>query len=291
MRELTFKVNSEENGLLARTFLDNRGISKRFITLLKQNGGLLRNGEILRSIDKVYVGEKVVVRLPEEKCGFEPNDALFAPIVYDDEDAVVFDKPAGLAVHPSTGHYSDTLGNYFAVKYPDSVFRAINRLDKDTTGLCLCAKNAAAAPILPKSFDKTYYAVICGRIEDCGTINLPIGRVSDSIIMRMVRADGEPAVTHYKPILHENGLTLLEIKLETGRTHQIRVHFSHIGYPLLGDEMYGGDCGKIKRQALHCGKISFKKPFSDEIISLESPFPEDMRVLFTSLTKKSPKIL
>ena len=284
MRELIFEVSAAEDGLLARTFLVNRGISRRFITLMKQSGGLTRNGEILRSIDKVYSGDKVLVRLPEEKCGFEPNAELFAPVVYEDEDVVVFDKPAGLAVHPSAGHYSDTLGNYFALKYPDSVFRAINRLDKDTTGLCLCAKNAAAAPILPKSFDKTYYAVICGNIEQPGTISLPIGRVSESIIMREVRADGEPAVTHYKPVLHENGLTLLEIKLETGRTHQIRVHFSHIGYPLLGDEMYGGDCAKIKRQALHCGKISFNKPFSGEKVCLESPFPEDMRSLFVHLS-------
>lgn len=283
MRELTFEVNSAEDGLLARTFLENRGISKRFVMILKQSGGLLRDGAILRTIDRVSAGEKVVVRLPEEKCGFEPNSALFAPIAYDDEDVVVFDKPAGLAVHPSTGHYSDTLGNYFALKYPDSVFRAINRLDKDTTGLCLCAKNALVAPLLPKSYDKTYYAAVCGNIEQAGTISFPIGRVSDSIIMRTVREDGEPAVTHYKPILNENGLTLLEIKLETGRTHQIRVHFSHIGYPLVGDEMYGGDCSKIKRQALHCGKLSFLKPFSDEKISLESPLPDDMKGLFSSV--------
>lgn len=284
MRELIFEVNSSEDGLLARSFLSGRGISKRFIMILKQSGGLTRNGEILRSIDKVYKGEKVSVRLPEEKCGFEPNYGISAPVVYDDEDVVVFDKPAGLAVHPSAGHYSDTLGNYFAVKYPDSVFRVINRLDKDTTGLCLCAKNALVAPALPKSLDKTYYAVISGNIEQPGVIKLPIGRASDSIITREVRMDGDPAVTRYKPILHENGMTLLEIKLETGRTHQIRVHFSHSGYPLLGDEMYGGDRGRIKRQALHCGKLSFIKPFTGEKICLESPLPEDMRKLFSSLS-------
>lgn len=281
MREIVFKVGKSEDGLSAKTFLERRGISGRSVMILKHNGGIIRNGGILRTIDRVCEGESITIRTPEEKCGFEPNDGLFAPIVYDDEDAVVFDKPAGLAVHPSAGHYSDTLGNYFAVKYPDCIFRAVNRLDKDTTGLCLCAKNFLSAPILPKSFDKTYYAVVKGNIEHSGTLNYPIARVSDSIIMREVRADGERAVTHFRPVLRENGLTLLEIKLETGRTHQIRVHFSHIGYPLLGDEMYGGDRTMIKRQALHCGKISFMKPFSGEQVFLESPFPEDMKNLFS----------
>ncbi|MCH5208979.1 MAG: RluA family pseudouridine synthase [Oscillospiraceae bacterium] len=284
MRELYFEVSQGEDGLSARALLYRRGISGRTVMLLKNSGGITRNGEILRTVDKVYAKERITLRTPEEKCGFEPNPGLFAPIVYDDLDAVVFDKPAGLAVHPSAGHYSDTLGNYFAVRYPDSVFRAINRLDKDTTGLCLCAKNILSAPILPKSFDKTYYAVVGGKIEQAGVIDLPIARVSDSVIKRCVRSDGEPSVTRYKPILHENGLTLLEIKLETGRTHQIRVHFSHIGYPLSGDELYGGDRTKIKRQALHCGKISFTKPFSDETVSLESPFPEDMKSLFSTVS-------
>ncbi|MCH5204398.1 MAG: RluA family pseudouridine synthase [Oscillospiraceae bacterium] len=283
MREIIFEVSSSEDGLSARAFLNRRGVSKRAAMLLKTGGGLTRNGGLLRTIDRVYAGERIMVRVPEEKCGFEPNFGLFAPIVYDDEDAVVFDKPAGLAVHPSAGHYSDTLGNYFAVKFPDAVFRAINRLDKDTTGLCLCAKNALAAPVLPKGFDKTYYAVISGIIEQPGVIDLPIGRVSDSIIKREVRNDGEPSVTRYRPVLYENGQTLLEIKLNTGRTHQIRVHFSHIGYPLLGDELYGGDCSKIGRQALHCGKISFIKPFTDERIYLESRFPDDMKSLFSSV--------
>lgn len=280
MREVILEVNQSEDGLSAKTFLRQRGISERSVMMLKTGRGLTRGGVILRTIDKVYAGDKVCLKTPREKCGFEPNEKLFAAIVYEDEDAVVFDKPAGLAVHPSAGHYSDTLGNYFAVKFPDCVFRAINRLDKDTTGLCLCAKNALSAPMLPKNFDKTYYAAVSGDIEHSGTINLPIERVSDSVIKREVRADGDPSVTHYKPILHKNGITLLEIKLETGRTHQIRVHFSHIGFPLLGDEMYGGEMGKIGRQALHCGKISFTKPFSGEKITLESPFPEDMRRLF-----------
>ncbi len=283
MREIVFKVEKSEDGLSAKTFLERRGISGRSVMILKHNGGIIRNGGILRTIDKVCEGESITIRTSEEKCGFEPNNSLFAPVVYDDEDAVVFDKPAGLAVHPSAGHYSDTLGNYFAVKYPDCIFRAVNRLDKDTTGLCLCAKNFLSAPILPKSFDKTYYAVVKGNIEKPGTLDYPIARVSDSIIMRCVRSDGERSVTHFRPVLFENGLTLLEIKLETGRTHQIRVHFSHIGYPLLGDEMYGGDRTMINRQALHCGKISFKKPFSGEMVFLESPFPEDMKNLFSSM--------
>lgn len=279
MRELVFEVSEGESGLTARAVLYRRGISGRTQMLLKNCNGITRNGEILRTIDRVFAGESIELKAPEEKCGFEPNYDLFAHIVYDSLDAVVFDKPAGMATHPSAGHYSDTLGNYFAVKFPNAVFRAVNRLDMDTTGLCLCAKNILSAPVLPKSFDKTYYAVVGGIIEKEGEIDLPIARVSDSVIKRCVKSGGERAVTRYKPISCQNGNTFLEIKLLTGRTHQIRVHFSHIGFPLLGDELYGGDCSRIRRQALHCGKIGFTEPFTGEKICLESPFPEDMRLI------------
>lgn len=279
MRNLEFTVPDCDNGISALRFLKRRGFSARLVTRLKFTGGLTRNGSVLRSVDPVFTGEKIEVALPDGDV-LEPNPDLHAEIAFEDEDVVVFDKPPNLAVHPSGGHYYDTLGNLFAAKYPGVTFRPISRLDRDTSGLCVCAKNTLAASMLAGKVDKIYYAAINGEILQSGEINAPIARESDSIIKRCVREDGKPAITLYKPILHANGRTLLEITLMTGRTHQIRAHFAYIGYPLCGDEMYGGDCSEIKRQALHCGKVMFSEPISGERMTVESSLPEDIKKLF-----------
>lgn len=281
MRELLLTVAENEDGLSAAAFLKKHGFSRRIISSLKFSGGITRGGEVLRGVDIVRAGDNVRVVL-EDSGGAEPNDAVKAEIVFEDDDAVVFDKPPGVPVHQSFGHRNDTLANLFAALYPDRPFRAINRLDKNTSGLCVCAKNRLAASLLAGNVSKVYYAVVDGDISEPGEISAPIARVSDSIILREVRdisAGGQPAVTLYNPILRKNGRTLLEIKLLTGRTHQIRVHFSHIGYPLCGDSMYGGDCSAISRQALHCGEIKFSGCVSAEQISLKSPLPEDIKAL------------
>ena len=274
-RELTFTVPVENSGETAESFLRKRGFSHKLITKLKASGGLTRGGAVLRSIDRVSAGDEVRVRI-EDSGAVVPNPDIKAPIVFENDDIVVFDKPHGLAVHPSIVHYADTLGNLFAALYPESAFRPIHRLDKDTSGLCACAKNKLAASLLSSRIEKTYYAVIDGDIGQEGEINVPIGRADGSIIKREVRADGQPAVTLYRPILRKNGRTLLEITLLTGRTHQIRVHLAHIGFPLCGDELYGGDRTDIARQALHCGKMSFSLPITGEFVEIESPLPEDI---------------
>lgn len=281
MRELELAVGSEENGLTAAAFLRRHGFSQRMISSLKFSGGITYDGEVLRGIDPVYEGEVIRVVI-EDSGGAEPNPDVRAEIVYEDEDAVVFEKPAGIPVHQSFGHLNDTLANLFSAMYPDCAFRAINRLDKNTTGLCVCAKNRLAASLLAGNVSKIYYAAVDGDIAEAGEIDAPIARVSESIILREVREiskGGQPAVTLYKPILRKNGRTLLEIRLKTGRTHQIRVHFSHIGYPLCGDDMYGGDCADISRQALHCGEVWFTSPVSGKAVSLKSEIPEDMKKL------------
>lgn len=280
MRTVEFTVPECDNGISALKFLKRRGFSARLVTKLKSTGGLTRNGEILRSIDTVFTGERVDVKLPDGDV-LEPNPDLYAEIAYEDEDVVVFNKPPGLPVHPSGGHYYDTLGNLFAAMYPGVTFRPVSRLDRDTSGLCVCAKNTLAAAKLAGKVDKVYYAAINGEILQNGEINAPITRESDSIIKRCVREDGKPAITLYKPIRCANGRTLLEIALVTGRTHQIRAHFEHIGFPLCGDEMYGGDCSEITRQALHCGRVTFLAPISGEQITVESSLPEDIAKLFT----------
>lgn len=274
-RELEFTVSAEDAGVTAEGFLKRRGFSRRLITKLKASGGLTRAGEILRVVDRLNAGDVITVRI-EDKGKAVPNPGVKAAIAYENEDVVVFDKPPGLAVHPSIVHYDDTLGNLYAALYPESAFRPVHRLDKDTSGLCVCAKNKLAAAVLSRAAEKTYYAVVDGTITGGGRIDAPIGRADGSIIKRCVREDGQYAVTLYEPLLHQNGRTLLEIKLQTGRTHQIRVHFAYIGYPLCGDELYGGDRTMIRRQALHCGKMRFKLPVTGEETEITSPLPADI---------------
>lgn len=279
-------MGNKDDGSLAKSFLRRHGFSVRVINGLKHNCGLTRNGEILRTVDRVFKGETVRVVVEERSAivgefGISPNPSLEAELVYEDDDIVVFNKPPEMPVHPSLSHADDTLANLYAALYPGSAFHALYRLDKNTSGLCVCAKNRYSAFVLSEKIQKTYYAIVDGTITQSGTIEAPIGRTNDSIIKREVRDDGQYALTHYKPISNVNNRTLLEIHLATGRTHQIRVHFSHIGYPLCGDDMYGGNCSDIKRQALHCGKLELVSPISDKKIVLEVPMPQDMQSLLS----------
>ncbi len=277
-RELSFVVTNGENGDTAERFLQNKGFSHKLITKLKASGGLTRGGKPLRTVDRVSEGDTVSVRM-EDSGDIVPNPDVKAAIAFENEDVVVFDKPPNLPVHPSIVHYDDTLGNLYAALYPNSAFRPIHRLDKDTSGLVACAKNKLAAAMLGESggrIEKTYFAVACGEISQSGKIDAPIGRTDGSIIKREVRSDGQRAVTLYEPMLRKNGRTLLKITLKTGRTHQIRVHFAYIGHPLCGDDLYGGDRSDIKRQALHCGKMRLKLPLTGEVIEIESPLPDDI---------------
>ncbi len=277
-RELSFVVTNGENGDTAERFLQNKGFSHKLITKLKASGGLTRGGKPLRTVDRVSAGDTVSVRI-EDSGDIVPNPDVKAAIAFENEDVVVFDKPPNLPVHPSIVHYDDTLGNLYAALYPNSAFRPIHRLDKDTSGLVACAKNKLAAAMLGESggrIEKTYFAVASGEISQSGKIDAPIGRTDGSIIKREVRSDGQRAVTLYEPMLRKNGRTLLKITLKTGRTHQIRVHFAYIGHPLCGDDLYGGDRSDIKRQALHCGKMRLKLPLTGEVIEIESPLPDDI---------------
>lgn len=241
--------------------------------------GITRNGKPIRSVDTVYDGDEIVLRIDDTSL-LEPNGALKVKIAFENENLVVFDKPSGMPVHPSIKHQGDTLGNYFAYLYPDLTFRPVNRLDRDTSGLCVTAKNPHAASRLQNCCEKVYYAAVHGATAESGTIEAPIARRQESIIMRCVRSDGQPAVTHYKRILCNEKYSLEEIHLETGRTHQIRVHFAHIGHPLAGDDMYGGERTDISRQALHCGQISFDEPVFGEKITVRSELTDDIKNLF-----------
>lgn len=279
MRRIDFVVEPSFDGFTVEKYLkEEKHLSRRLITSVKYSSGILVNGKVARTVDVIRCKDVVSVIMEDEKR-LEENIALNIPIVYDDDDIVVFDKPAGVPVHPSINHYNDTLGNYFSAVYKGVSFRPVNRLDKDTSGLCAVAKNPFSASLLQKNTDKTYFAIVKGEIKESGRIELPIARESDTIIKRKVDESGQYAVTEYAPKMTKNGLTLLEIKLLTGRTHQIRVHFSHIGYPLVGDGLYGGDMSLLSRQALHCGRLSFIHPLSNERVTVECPLPEDMSAL------------
>lgn len=271
-RELEIICESENT---LEALLKKRGFSRRLIVAMKRTeGGITRNGELCRTIDKVFAGDRILLKIPMGSGNdIVPNCEITVPTVYEDSDLIIYNKPAGMAVHRSHGHYDDTLENVFAAQF-DMPFRAVNRLDKDTSGLCIAAKNKLGADMTVT--EKVYYAVCEGIVPEPQRIDLPIGRADGSVIMREVRPDGKNAVTVIKPLKYMNNCTLLEIRLETGRTHQIRVHLSHINHPLAGDDMYGGSRKLIARQALHCGKMSFIHPVSGENITVSADMPEDM---------------
>lgn len=213
-------------------------------------------------------------------------------IVYEDEDLLVVNKPFDMPVHPSIHNYDNTLANgmayYFQQKGETFIFRCINRLDRDTTGLLILAKNALSASILSndmkaRKIHRTYQAVVSRiPVPASGTIDAPIARKEDSAIERCVDFEkGEPAVTHYRTLETKENLALVELSLETGRTHQIRVHMQHMGCPLLGDYLYNPDFTLINRVSLHSYSLSFVHPIAGKSMYFCAPLPKDMAGLLS----------
>ena len=286
--EYRYRVPEKADGLLLQDYFQNcLGFSRRIVIDLKK-GGLSVNGAHRRMVDPVYAGDEIVLTLgEEEEPNLIPNPALPVSILYEDRDLTAMVKPAGMSVHPCTLYYDDTVGNWFAAHYQDAdgrgiAFRPLYRLDRDTTGIVVAAKNTLSAGMLMGHLRKVYYAVAEGYVEeDSGTIDAPLVRVPGSIITRKVdfnREDAQRAVTHYRVLRRENGHTLLSFHLETGRTHQIRVHMAYIGHPLAGDTLYGGHDTLIKTQALHCGEVTIPAvaALEREEMTLSCPLPEEM---------------
>ncbi len=286
MRKLIYRIENDFDGKQVQQLLKHYGYSKAIISDLKKFDRLKRNGEHIRTVDCLKKGDILTVFM-EDKTDLLPNISLNIPVLYEDDDVVVFDKPPFMAVHPSLKHYNDTLANYFTALYPEMTFRSINRLDRNTSGTVIVAKNQlSAARLSGDAFfrpRKLYYAVVSGDVSErygcAGEIIAPIARVSDSIINREVRPDGQYAHTVFKVLKSNKNMSFLEIHLVTGRTHQIRVHFSSIGYTLLGDDLYGGNTEFINRQALHCGSVSFIHPITNKRIIVSAPFPDDIQKL------------
>lgn len=290
---LEFNVN-EEN-LLLREFLHMNGISRRTLTAVKYDGGkLFVNGSEQTVRYTLAKGDVVSVSFPVE----EPSEGLtpeFGPlsIIYEDEAILIIDKPAGQGTIPSRDQPNGTIANYIAGKFATqrvpSTVHIVTRLDTDTSGLICVAKNRHIHHLLNEQmrttgFKRRYIAFIEGNVEweNC-VIEQPIGRKDGSIIERIVREDGQYARTDAKVIsrYEQNSelYTFVSLELHTGRTHQIRVHMKWLGHPLIGDDLYGGSCKLIGRQALHCTSIGFRHPLSNAELKFYSDLPPDLNKL------------
>lgn len=272
-----------------KVFLKTHEISKGLLSKIKfKGGGIWVNGIEQNAIYLLDIGDKVEVEIPDET----PHETLTPvpfdlDIAYEDEHFLVLNKPYGYASIPSMNHTSTIAnfikGYYVANNYPNQRVHIVTRLDRDTSGVMLFAKHGYAHARLDKqlqrkTIEKRYYALVHGKrdLQSEGEIIAPIARDEDSIITRRVHESGKYAHTSYKVVKQFGDVYLVDVKLHTGRTHQIRVHFAHIGFPLLGDDLYGGslDFG-IDRQALHCHRLVFTNPYLEKELTIESPLPDD----------------
>lgn len=297
-RIFTYHIPQLNTPVSVKAFLKQQGFSGRSMIVLKaQEESVLVNGNPVYMTHLMRPGDELVIRLAEEKSSeyVEPVE-LPLDIIYEDEDLMVINKPAGMPIHPSQNNRDNSLGNalawYFAKQNRPFVFRCINRLDRDTSGLTIIAKHIVSAGILSamvaakgeegirgeKGIRREYLAIARGEVTPTeGTIDAPMGRLEGSIIERTIDFEkGERAVTHYRVLHTQNGHSLISLLLETGRTHQIRVHMKYLGFPLIGDYLYNPDMSRMARQALHAYKLDFNHPITGQPMSFTAPLPEDM---------------
>jgi len=265
-------------------------MSSRLISKLKLGNGIVVNNRKRYVNTVIHAGDEIVITIPAEHSDNIVPNFLDVDIVFEDEDILVVNKQAGVPVHPCQGNYYSTLANgimyYWMNQGKSYVYRPVNRLDKDTSGLMIIAKNQYAHQQLAnqmshKVLKRTYIAFVHGVMEkDSGTIDAPIARKPNTILERMISSDGQKAVTHYQVLMRFKNYTKIEVMLETGRTHQIRVHMKHIGHPLIGDWLYGReDNNFMNRQALHSFRLEFLHPVSKEPLEFMQDIPIDMKRL------------
>ena len=284
---------NEDDSTLKEVLLDKLNFSVRSLSKMKREKTVSVNGEFKKPSVKVVKGDLIEVKIDEDIANFEPQD-LNLDIIYDDFDIIMVNKPPFMVVHPTKSHYDKTVANgvtdYIIKKDEKVKVRFVNRLDMNTSGLVIVAKNAYAHHVLSKDMSddkvaKKYITVVKGIVKvDEGTINKPIYRPTEDSIKRIVDEKGQPSVTHYKVLERLNDATVLEVKLETGRTHQIRVHMNYIGHGIIGDELYGHvDESLIDRQALHAYSLEFMQPRTKECLEFKANIPEDMKKLIEKL--------
>ena len=291
-RTLTYTTENLITPLRVSHFLKQKGFSSQNLVQLKKNpDAVLANGVPCFTNHMLQPGDTLTLHIREEHSSEKiPPVDLPLNIVYEDADLMVINKPAGMPIHPSMNNYYNSMANalayYFEQQNCPFVFRCINRLDRDTSGLTIVAKHYVSAGMLSamiankasSGITREYLAIVKGSVEPPeGTITAPLGRKEGSIIERTVDFEkGESAVTHYKVLDEKNGYSLVSLILETGRTHQIRIHMKYLGYPLIGDYLYNPDMERIQRQALHAWKLSFRHPITGETLAFTAPLPEDM---------------
>lgn len=272
-------------------FLREKGYSRQVIIHLKQTAnGILLNNKWSYIHETLQTGDVLMIQIIEEESSEHIVPvSMELSIVYEDDDILVIDKAADTPIHPSINNYNNTLANGLAFYYQQQkkpfVFRCMNRLDRDTTGLVLLAKHMYSACLLSdmirsREIHREYLAVVEGTLNEAGTINAPIARKENSVIERCIDFEnGQTAITHYTPVTCKKEYSLVSIVLETGRTHQIRVHMNYIHHPLPGDFIYNPNYNHIKRQALHSHKLTFIHPITKEAMTFISPLPPDMKKL------------
>lgn len=292
-----FMIEVEEEMKLKDFLLDVMEFSTRSVSKMKREKLLFVNGEFRKPSITIKKGDIIEIPIDEEMSDFLSQD-LGVELLYEDFDILLMNKPAFMVVHPTKSHFDGTLANHvinYIEKSKESYkIRFVNRLDMNTSGIVVLAKNAYAHHILSKDMGdnlvkKEYIAIVDGVMEDDeGTIDLPIMRESMESILRVVDEKGQRSITHYRVIERMNNATVVGLLLETGRTHQIRVHLSSIGHGIIGDELYGKvDESLINRQALHACKISFNQPRMKNRIEIKSQLPDDMKLLIEKLGGKS----
>lgn len=275
-------------------------LSRSRVQKLIENGLVTVNGKVVKSNYKLRKGDILEVEIPDpEPLEIEAED-IPLDIIYEDKDVVIVNKPQGMVVHPAPGHYSGTLVNALMYHCKDDLSGIngqmrpgiVHRIDKDTSGVLMIAKsdaahNSLAQQLAVHSITRKYYAVVCGNIkEDSGTVDKPIGRSPKDRKKMAVVQGGRRAVTHYRVLERFGGkYTLIEAQLETGRTHQIRVHMASLGHPLLGDTVYGSEKQpfKLQGQVLHAKVLGFNHPSDGRYVEFESPLPEYFEKLLTKL--------
>lgn len=291
-RTINYEISESEAGLRVEQYLKRKGYSSQNLAAIKRMPeSILVNGVHYYMRQTLASSDRLTVHITETKCSEKiPPVKLPLDIIYEDEDIIVINKPAGMPIHPSLNNYYNTLANALAWYYQEQnkpfIFRCCNRLDRDTSGLTVVAKHLVSAGILSamtgrREVHREYLAITAGHVTpESGTINAPLGRKSGTIIERTVDWEaGEPAITHYQLVSSNERHSLIALKLETGRTHQIRIHMKYLGYPLIGDYLYNPDMSCIGRQALHSHRLSFPHPITGKIMDFQASLPADMQAV------------
>ena len=288
-RNIDYIIDEDSSGLRVEQFLRRKRYSGQNLSEIKRMPkSILVNGVHYYMRQELSTGDHLQVRICETQNSEKiPPTKLPLDIVYEDEDLLVLNKPAGMPIHPSLNNYTNSIANalayYFQSQGKPFIFRCCNRLDRDTSGLTIVSKHLVSGSILSdmtkyREVHREYLTIARGSVTPSeGTIQAPLGRKEGTIIERTVDWEhGEDAVTHYKVVKEANGHSLVSLRLETGRTHQIRIHMKYLGYPLIGDYLYNPDMEYMTRQALHSHHMEFTHPITGEHMSFTAPLPEDM---------------